>query len=51
MTGTAPRCHGCNEPLERDRLTLPRAASGDLVFDSFACQERWRAAQMQVVAG
>jgi hypothetical protein len=26
------------------RLTVPRAKTGDLVFDSWACAEAWRAA-------
>jgi hypothetical protein len=41
---TTPRCHGCGEPLGRDRLTLPRAKTGDLQFHGYACEERWRAA-------
>lgn len=39
-----PRCPGCGGyPTERQRLTLPRKITGDLVFCGYHCMAQWEA--------
>lgn len=35
-------CHHCGRRLGFERLTLPRARTGDLAFCNVACAEAWR---------
>jgi hypothetical protein len=36
----------CGAELDRGRLTLPRAITGDLTFCGWACMSRWRGGEL-----
>jgi hypothetical protein len=46
-TVSEDRCTYCGGWPRSNRITLPRAKTGDLVFCGWYCMERWRAGQAE----